>query len=350
MSSVFLSHHTNDKEFVGKLKVCLARDGINVWGNEDEMLEGDFLINKISYGIASIEYLGVIISKSSNKSFWLQKDAAFVAAKEINGKRVVVLPILLEGYEIPVFLKDKPYADFTNGFDIGYQGLLKTLTKPKGFTADPGGQEFAVSDTLEKKEIAKIKCKGKTSRGKACKEEVVEGSQYCLTHLPSDQKAKSRQTLKRHNYFKELFPLILFLLISVPLVAGYIHKQNEYRKNIYIEIQRNVSWLKACRDLVNDFKRKLNYSNNSFPDLDSFPQHSEVYAWYKSELHLLPSNLMPVVKDFFDALEKTEEARQGCYVQLRSKQMDVAQRCVDYEKLRDDAIKMGDLLLQRGEF
>ncbi len=48
MASIFLSHNSQDKYFVRKLKEDLKRDGIVVWFDEDEMKVGDSLIEKIS--------------------------------------------------------------------------------------------------------------------------------------------------------------------------------------------------------------------------------------------------------------------------------------------------------------
>lgn len=48
--------------------------------------------------------------------------------KEINSKQVVVIPILLENCAIPMFLREKVYADFRDDFDAGFAELYRSLS------------------------------------------------------------------------------------------------------------------------------------------------------------------------------------------------------------------------------
>lgn len=114
MSSIFLSHSSVDKPFVRKLAADIRRNGFYAWVDEAEIKLGDSLIEKIEDGIENTDYLGVIISSNSVKSEWVKREVRIALNQEINGKRIKVLPILLEKVEIPPFLKDKKYADFTS--------------------------------------------------------------------------------------------------------------------------------------------------------------------------------------------------------------------------------------------
>ncbi len=51
-------------------------------------------------------------------------------ALELEKRDVFVLPILIEHCSIPLFLKDKKYADFTKGFQHGLDELLRRLIPP----------------------------------------------------------------------------------------------------------------------------------------------------------------------------------------------------------------------------
>lgn len=111
--SIFLSHTSADKYFARKLGDELSRAGAKVWIDYAEIKLGDSLIHKISEGIDNCEYLGVILSPNSVVSEWVKREVEIAINKEIMGKRVVVLPLLLKNCKIPVFLTDKLYADFT---------------------------------------------------------------------------------------------------------------------------------------------------------------------------------------------------------------------------------------------
>ena len=47
----------------------------------------------------------------------------------LDEKRVVVLPVLMEDCEIPLFLKDKLYADFRKDFDAGLAAVLEAIAR-----------------------------------------------------------------------------------------------------------------------------------------------------------------------------------------------------------------------------
>jgi hypothetical protein len=57
--------------------------------------------------------------------------------RELEEKRVVVLPLLLEDCDIPVLLKEKKYADFRKDFDAG---LRETLIGISSVTFDTQGR------------------------------------------------------------------------------------------------------------------------------------------------------------------------------------------------------------------
>ena len=129
MSSVFLSHNSKDKPWVKKLAERLTEDGVVVWLDEAELNIGDSLIEKISSGIREMEYVAAVISRNSVESTWVQKEINLAMSKEIMGRKVTVLPLLIERCELPAALTDKLYADFTNpeNFETEYLRLLRTL-------------------------------------------------------------------------------------------------------------------------------------------------------------------------------------------------------------------------------
>lgn len=135
MSSIFLSHNSKDKPFVRKLADDLRKKGHYVWIDEAEIKVGDSLIGKIEEGIENTEYLGVVISNNSNKSEWVNREVRTALNQEIHNKKVKVLPILIEDAEIPPFLLDKKYADFTldDNYDNALQDVLDRLSElPNG--------------------------------------------------------------------------------------------------------------------------------------------------------------------------------------------------------------------------
>ena len=125
--TLFLSHSNVDSEFALKLGTDLEKGGIRVWIYEAEMMIGDSLIEKISKAIDETDYLGVVLSQSSVKSEWVKKEVNIAMTQEIQGKRVKVLPLLLDNCEVPAYLQDKVYADFRN--PSNYERELRKIVK-----------------------------------------------------------------------------------------------------------------------------------------------------------------------------------------------------------------------------
>lgn len=145
MSSVFLSHNSEDKPWVRQLAQRLTADGVTVWLDEAELNIGDSLIDKISAAIDRTQYVAAVISPNSAKSTWVKKEVSLAMSKEIKGRRVIVLPLLIEKCDLPVALRDKLYADFTDpeNFESEYRKLLRAIGIQKSesrasATSEPG--------------------------------------------------------------------------------------------------------------------------------------------------------------------------------------------------------------------
>lgn len=139
VSSIFLSHSHADKPFVRRLAEDLRRDGYVVWLDEAEIEVGDSLIEKIREGIDRMAFVGAVLSAASIQSRWVAKELDVAMNKEIEGRRVAVLPILLEDVELPGFLVGKAYADFRD--PAKYHGALAKLKRrlDKGTTPTAHG-------------------------------------------------------------------------------------------------------------------------------------------------------------------------------------------------------------------
>lgn len=127
--SVFISYSSIDCEFVKKLSLLLVEKKINIWLDKWEMKPGDSLIDKIQSGISNSSYLLVVLSKNSIQSEWCKKELNSGLIRELEEKKVVIIPILLEDCEVPIFLREKVYADFRKDFEDGISTLLPSLQK-----------------------------------------------------------------------------------------------------------------------------------------------------------------------------------------------------------------------------
>lgn len=126
---LFISYSTKDSDFVDKLSKELLLKRIHVWLDKWEMKPGDSLLDKIQDGITESSFLLVVLSNNSIKSEWCKKELNSGLMRELNEKKVVVIPVLIEDCEIPLFLQEKVYADFRKNFDNGFKELIRPLSK-----------------------------------------------------------------------------------------------------------------------------------------------------------------------------------------------------------------------------
>jgi hypothetical protein len=147
---VFLSYNSQDRQFAERLAGDLVGHGLRVWWDQWEMQVGDSLIAKIQEGIQASSWLTVVLSPTSVASNWVKRELASALADEISTDRVRVLPLLVADCEVPLFLRDKLYADFRVSYEAGLELLLRRLAPPlrpeiqKPLLSDDEGKVLAV--------------------------------------------------------------------------------------------------------------------------------------------------------------------------------------------------------------
>ena len=151
MSSIFLSHSHADKPFARLLAADLRASGHDVWIDEAEIEIGDSLIQKIRDGLDSVDYVAAILSSNSIESEWVSRELEIASNREIDEKRVVVLPLMIEKVAMPGFLTGKFYGDFT---DVDKYGetlalLLRKLGPARQMPALSAEEILSLQDQLK---------------------------------------------------------------------------------------------------------------------------------------------------------------------------------------------------------
>lgn len=126
---LFISYSHADKDFVDKLAMQLVARKVNVWLDRWEMHVGESLIDKIQQAVTDASALLVILSPDSVDSEWCKKELNSGLIRELEERRVVILPILARECKIPLFLREKMYADFRTNFDDGLRTTVEAVAK-----------------------------------------------------------------------------------------------------------------------------------------------------------------------------------------------------------------------------
>jgi hypothetical protein len=127
--AIFISYSHADADFVKKLGMNLVRRNVHVWIDNWELNVGDSILNRVQGAIEQSGALLIVLSKASVASSWCNKELNAGLMRELEEKRVLVLPVLIEDCDIPIFLREKKYADFRTKFDDGLKELIEALAK-----------------------------------------------------------------------------------------------------------------------------------------------------------------------------------------------------------------------------
>ncbi|HTX77120.1 MAG TPA: toll/interleukin-1 receptor domain-containing protein, partial [Terracidiphilus sp.] len=123
----FISHSTRDKPFVRRLAADLVAHGVKVWLDEQRLLVGDSVPEKIAQGLAESDLFLIVVSANSVESQWVKKELSSALVHEIERRKVTVLPIRIDDAKIPDSIHDKLYADFRGSYEDGFRKLLDSI-------------------------------------------------------------------------------------------------------------------------------------------------------------------------------------------------------------------------------
>jgi len=126
---LFISYSHSDRDFVDRLAMQLVAHKVNVWLDRWEMHVGESLIGRVQRAITDASALLVILSPASVDSAWCKKELNSGLIRELDERRVVVLPVLISDCDVPMFLREKLYADFRSDFDSGLRTILESVAK-----------------------------------------------------------------------------------------------------------------------------------------------------------------------------------------------------------------------------
>jgi hypothetical protein len=131
---VFISYSHADKDIAKTIANELVNRGINVWWDQWDLQPGDSLISKIfEFGLAKASHFLILLSPSSVRSSWVKEELSIATIRRIE-EVVRVIPVLVDGAEIPTPLRSLLWvdlrSDFNQGVDRIANSILEISSKP----------------------------------------------------------------------------------------------------------------------------------------------------------------------------------------------------------------------------
>jgi hypothetical protein len=142
--AIFVSYNRQDSRFVDWLAKGLVMRKHNVWMDRWELNVGDSLISKIQGALTESDAILIIPSKTSVASEWCKKELNAGLVRELEEKKVLVLPCIIDDCDVPLFLREKLYADFrknpNDALGQVHDALLKITNRQQGRIESPDFQ------------------------------------------------------------------------------------------------------------------------------------------------------------------------------------------------------------------
>ena len=127
--AIFISYNQKDRAFVDVLAANLVAAKHNVWMDRWELSLGDSLTQKIEGALTKANAILVILSKNSVQSEWCKRELSAGLIRELEEKQTLVMPCVIDDCEIPIFLRDKLYADFRRDPDQAFHLVDSSLAR-----------------------------------------------------------------------------------------------------------------------------------------------------------------------------------------------------------------------------
>src|SRR4051794_7534536 len=98
--SIFISYSRSDVGFVDWLAKRLVKRRHNIWMDRWELSIGDSLVSKIQSALTDSDAMLIVLSKNSVASEWCKRELNSGLLRELEEKRVLVLPCVIDECDI----------------------------------------------------------------------------------------------------------------------------------------------------------------------------------------------------------------------------------------------------------
>jgi hypothetical protein len=131
---IFISYSSKDREAAERLVSALLLNAVQVWYDQRDIDVGDHIYDKIHQGLLEVDFLGVILTSRSLESTWVKEELSLAKQRELEERNVIVLPLLFEQVTLPLHLRSRKFANFTD-FDTGFRELMRAMNRQTSVSA-----------------------------------------------------------------------------------------------------------------------------------------------------------------------------------------------------------------------
>ena len=131
MLRVFLSHSSHDTDLAAEICGDLRCAGYEPWVDKQSIRAGEPIIAAIESAILRCHYFIVILSRKALESPWVDAEVNGALWDGLSpGRKKCIIPALRESCDLPQKLQQYRYADFTNGYAVGFAQIYAAIDYP----------------------------------------------------------------------------------------------------------------------------------------------------------------------------------------------------------------------------
>ena len=131
MPSVFISYAQQDQATAERLTADLAKRGIKTWFDQQEILVGDSISERIREGLRSADYLLVLLSKETRKSVWVDREIGVAFKKFGDDANIAIIPVRIDDSPVSPLFSTIKYVDLYAGYEKALSDILSRIERDK---------------------------------------------------------------------------------------------------------------------------------------------------------------------------------------------------------------------------
>lgn len=167
MTIAFLSYAEQDNKIAKKISSDLTDHGVKIWFDQQEILVGDSLIERIKEGINRADYLLVLLSKNSNQSNWVRQEIGVAFERFKNEETTAIIPIQIDDTPVPEKFQNIRYVSLSSGYENAINEIIQRIKR----------------DCKTKVDLEKVINTDELAADIAAERKVPRGSEFYITSI-----------------------------------------------------------------------------------------------------------------------------------------------------------------------
>jgi hypothetical protein len=129
MANIFISHSSARNLEAENIATELKNQGHNVWLDLWSIGIGDSIVEEVSKGLGSANFLVLIWTSECKNSKWVNREWMSSLYSQITDAKIKIIPVLYEDIDLPSIIRDIRSVSLQNNWDDGIHKILAAISR-----------------------------------------------------------------------------------------------------------------------------------------------------------------------------------------------------------------------------